>query len=459
MSLIDSESCPCTKGELELFETKPTQTAILTGRYVSVTNTQTLDNTDTIEFTTTTGDEHYIDLSESTLYIKGKIVKSDNSDLKEKDADDAVDEAAMVYPVNFPIASFFKSCEVSLNGTQIGSSNTLYPYRALMTTLLSYSADAKAHQLAAGGFNKDLGSKKEDLEETGARISDGSATNKGAVNRFSISKYSKEFELEGLIFNEVWQCGKLLLSKTQLGVRMTLASPKFCLMSHSPATDYKVKLTKARLHLSIKEVASYVRLAHEERLLKDNAKYPVTRVEMRTFLHSTGVTDLNQENLSKGEIARRIVLGVVETNAINGALDKNPFNFHHFNISSVKLTVSGREIPYGELKLDFANKNVLDGYMSIFRGCKLWQSNTSNDISQKNYRHGHTFFVFNLAGDDSGDSVFQLQRSGDVALEIKLSEATEVSTTIVVLFEYDAFFEVDHFRNVHYTHSGSMLSM
>ncbi|XP_064651646.1 uncharacterized protein F54H12.2-like [Lineus longissimus] len=449
MSLIDADSCACTKAELELFETEPTQTAITSGKLVEVHPTTSIENTDVIEFNTQTDEKNYIDLRETTIYIRAKIVKLDGTALTEKTGD-TVDPKAQCYPINYLVGTMFKQAEISLSGTQIGSTSSMYAYRSYLEALLSYGKDAKTHQLRAGGYFKDV----TDMETTGATISDSTATNKGAVSRFKMTKFSQSFELQGRIHNEMFEQGKLLLSKVPLTVKLTLGNPKFSLMSASTATDYKIKLEKAILMTSVKEIASYVRVAHEQRLLAANAKYPVTRIEMRYYQKAAGGSDLSEANLCKGETPRRIAIGLLASNAMNGALDGNPFNFKHYNVTSIKLTVAGASIPYGELKVDFTAKNVVNGYMTLFRGSKLWPANKSNDISLDDYVDGYALYVFNLAPDDAGSSAFQLAKNGDVGVEIKLSTATTEAVNLIVLYEYDSFVEIDADRNVYYSHGG-----
>ncbi|XP_064639788.1 uncharacterized protein F54H12.2-like [Lineus longissimus] len=225
----------------------------------------------------------------------------------------------------------------------------MYAYRSYLEALLSHGEDAKTHQLRAGGYFRDLAN----METTGAAISDSSATNKGAIARFKMAKFSRSFELQGRIHNEMFEQGKLLLSKVPLTVELAMGNPKFNLMSASTTTDYKIKLEKAILYASHNEIASYVRVAHEEKLITANAKYLVARIKTRYFQKAAGTADLSEANLCKGETPRRIILGLVANNAMNGALDGNPFNFKHYNATSVKLTVAGADIPLRGTKNEF----------------------------------------------------------------------------------------------------------
>lgn len=442
MALIDTASAIVTKNELELFATKPTQTAIESGRIISVNPTTALANSDFIEFSIVTGNHEYIDLRETTLYIKTKITKSDGTALAEGGG-----APARVYPVNYPIGSFFRQVEVQLGGKTIGTSSNLYGYRALFQVLLNHCPDAKQHQLRAGGFYMD----HSNMEETGAAIVNATSTNKGANSRFKLSKYSRSFELEGSIHHEIFEQNKLLLSGIPLTIKLTPADANFCLMSASDATSYKIEFQKALLKASIKRIAPYVHKAITTRMETSNCKYPILRREMRQFQPAAHNTrSISEPNLCQGQLPRRIVLALVENQARNGALTRNPFNFKHFNVTSLKLSVNGEQLPYGELTMDFANKNVVEAYMTLFRGCKLWPGNVSNGITMADFIDGHTIYVFNLAPDDAGSSVFQLAKTGPVSLDMTTSEDIDPAVSIIALFEYDSFFEIDDHRNIHW---------
>ncbi|XP_064645162.1 uncharacterized protein F54H12.2-like [Lineus longissimus] len=312
MSHIDADSCAYTKAELELFETKPTQTAILSGRLVEVQPTTSIDNKDVIEFNKQNNEKHYIDLRETTLYIKAKIVKQDGSTLRKMQADGTtLEQNAQCYQINYLIASMFKQVEVSLAGKQIGTTSSMYAYRSYLESLLSHGEDAKTHQFRAGGYFKDLAN----METTGDTIRDSSATNNGAIARFKMVKFSRSFELQGCIHNEMFEQGKLLLSKVPLTVKLTMGNPKFNLMSALTTTDHTMKLEKAILYASHNEIASFVGVANEEKLLTAYGKYPVARIKMRYFQKAAGTADLSEANLCKGETPRRIILSLVASNA------------------------------------------------------------------------------------------------------------------------------------------------
>ena len=81
--------------------------------------------------------ETYIDL-DLKLYIKGKLLKEDNTVLGDTD---------YTAEINNLLHSLFSQCSISLNGTQITQAGELYNYRAYLEKLLIYGSDAAESHL------------------------------------------------------------------------------------------------------------------------------------------------------------------------------------------------------------------------------------------------------------------------------------------------------------------------
>jgi len=48
-------------------------------------------------------------------------------------------------------------------------------------------------------------------------------------------------------------------------------------------------------------------------------------------------TYINRDGLTYGNMPKKIVVAMLDTQAYNGQSDLNPFNFQHFNVSSIAL--------------------------------------------------------------------------------------------------------------------------
>jgi len=122
-----------------------------------------VDQTD-IEFLIPGDGDTYIDIN-LKLFIRGKLIKKDGTDLAETDYTGGI---------NNLLHSLFNQCTISLNGTQITQASELYNYRTYLESLLTYGNDAaESHlrmaywELDEGNFKPGDCSKPAELSNTG----------------------------------------------------------------------------------------------------------------------------------------------------------------------------------------------------------------------------------------------------------------------------------------------------
>jgi hypothetical protein len=56
----------------------------------------------------------------------------------------------------------------------------------------------------------------------------------------------------------------------------------------------------------------------------------------------------------------------VDSNALNGTITKNPFDFKHYKINFVALNMDGRQIPAKPLQPNFENAGYIRSYMGLY---------------------------------------------------------------------------------------------
>ena len=72
----------------------------------------------------------------------------------------------------------------------------------------------------------------------------------------------------------------------------------------------------------------------------------INRVEVKTYSVAAGLTFLNWDNAFQGQILNRIFVAMVDNASFTGRYEKNPYNFKHFNTSSIAVYVnSGESLP------------------------------------------------------------------------------------------------------------------
>lgn len=133
MSLLHTLSKPAIRGEAELFSSSPTDTTCDYSMYEEfqpVINVQ--DSTSKIKFQIPGNGHHYLDLGDSFLYLKLKVVQKGGTYLED---------TSKMGTSNLLLHSLFSQVDIYLNEKLVSTSNNANPYRAYMENLLSYGND------------------------------------------------------------------------------------------------------------------------------------------------------------------------------------------------------------------------------------------------------------------------------------------------------------------------------
>jgi len=447
MSFIDASSCECARSELELFDIPPTQTSIEEYRYEEFNPITSLDKNTPIEFKISAGRDEYLDLSESFLHLKARILDDAGRNIPPTRNDaGALNDTALVFPINYFINTCFSRVECYVNSKQIGSSDSMYAYRAYLESLLSDSNDVKMITAESKMFYRDRNT-LDDYQGTD-ELTDDSA-NIGAYKRFVRTRYSQLFEGMAPIHNSLFQQKKMLLPNVLIYLKFHRNNTDFVLMAKRQNHNYRIEIEKASLMINIKRIASHVRVAHEEQLLKMNAKYPMRKVEIKFFTRGANRADLSEPNLVTGVLPKRVFMGMVSTDAFNGDRHKNPFNFQDFGIQSLVLRKNGMSVPFDRMTFDFDNNEYIKGYFGLLKTCDMWNDeSTNNGISMSMYKHGHTLFGFNLSPDSSLGENLNLITEGHLSFDLRLKAGHTSSITIICYLEYDTMMEITANREI-----------
>ena len=130
MAFVHRQSCEGVKSELDISAVPPTQTSIDDSRWVEPQTLTSLDSGGPIEFMLPGTGDAYLNIANTYLLIRAKVVRRVDTDL-------AAD--TQVVPVNNWLHSLFSQVDVYLNDTLVTPSSNTYPFRAYVETLLSYS--------------------------------------------------------------------------------------------------------------------------------------------------------------------------------------------------------------------------------------------------------------------------------------------------------------------------------
>ncbi|KYQ50740.1 Uncharacterized protein F54H12.2, partial [Trachymyrmex zeteki] len=146
----------------------------------------------------------------------------------------------------------------------------------------------------------------------------------------------------------------------EVRMRFVRSKVSFCIMESK--TVSKIRILDASLLVRRAKISPGVLLAHARMLSKTTAKYPLMRVEVKTFTIHADVVGESIDNAILGQLRKRVIVGFVENKAFNGDRKLNPFNFKNYGINFFSLYVDGMQIPSRPLQPNFSKDEYADGY-------------------------------------------------------------------------------------------------
>ena len=196
------------KTELNIFSDIPAQVIAESAHFQDVHPTTALDNTTSvIEFNIQASNVEYLDLNDTLLSLRAKVVKGDGTNMKTTDPLQPV-------PSNYFLNALFSDVSLSLNDVQIEGGNSMYPYKATIENALNFSDDAKVLQLLPAGYSDEEDERKEWIAD------------------------SKEFELVGALRLDFLNQPKYIVPGVSVRIRLQKAVDAFALhMAKNDAYD------------------------------------------------------------------------------------------------------------------------------------------------------------------------------------------------------------------------------
>ena len=207
--------------------------------------------------------------------------------------------------------------------------------------LLNYDKEAAESQLGCGLFCKDTAGQMEEMD-----ISADPVLNTGLGTRNEWTKTSKTVEHQE----------KLILNVVDLMVKLHSHKPKFCLFSADVAPAYKTIIMDAILYVKKIELTPSVFNAINSVPNDKNAQYAITRTTPKVFTVPRGQQSQHIDNAFLGEIPKCIAVCMMDNDSYNGNYNKNPFNFKHYDLTQIGISVNGEELPFKPLNLNFDEK-------------------------------------------------------------------------------------------------------
>lgn len=433
MSLLTKENfTEGFPGELEIFSLPVYQVGVESVTYEECRPTSQITAYNPIEFQLAgTNSLDYIDLKGSKLHVKLRVKQANG---------DNIDADSKVAPVNGFFYALFNQADCYLQGSLISSSNTHYPYKAMMKILLNYGQDAKASQLSSTLFYKDRSGHMDSL-----------TTNSGAYERKKFISGSKCLELEGNLFHDLFEMDRYLLNMVDVKLKLFRNKPSFCLLSDEEGADYQIAIEDISVKIKRIKVIPSLIYAHSEVLKTTNAKYPFTKGIMKHITLMQGSTNVVLENIFQDVKPKRIIMGMTSSDAVNGDYKKNPWNFKHYDIQQITMYCDGIPVDGIPLKLDFnedRGEANIGAYVKMFESTGKWMTDRGNDVTRTDFNTGYTLFCFDMEPHFPGANYLSLVKQGKVRLECQFGTPLPETVSLMILAEQSGYFEITESRQI-----------
>ena len=435
------ESCECSTEGLEIDRVPQTMSVLEKAQWEEYYPLNAIDNRNAgapVEFEIKGHGEDFLDLAQTYVYIKLKITQTNGTDL-------AAD--TQTTPVNNFLHSMFNEIDLSLNGKIISPSTNTYPYRAYLETLLTYRRDTLKKSIKASNlWIKDEGGKM----DTGNPHEDDTTAagyNASLRGRHNLIAESKEVELFDRLHLDLFQQKNYLVNGVDVRLRFNRASTPFCLFGNA---DGKIKISSMMLFVrKVRPMPGIINRANAL-LNSSTAKYPLRRVEVKSFTIPAGTRSKITDNVFAGQLPKRVFLGMVSNTAFNGSIDTNPFNFQHFNCTKVEISLNGETQNTRPFEPDFANNSYLRSYLSLYQALGRIGEDWAPDIGQKEYGEGFTLWGYDFTPDQNAQSFekFHLIKTGNMRIELQFSAALVNTINCIVYGEFDNVLEINKQREV-----------
>ena len=403
--------------------------------------------------------EDYVDLNRSYFVIDLRLSTSGTNGIV---AD--ANNTKFTYAVNNLAHTIFKQINVRFNGTLMTEQTDTYPYSAYFQTLLNYSRDDGETLLAPQGWVNFL-----NVWPTLTSGADDISTLVG-------SRHNEDHLLKTLTipfrannvarlvmrpYLPVFHTGKILVPGVEMNFEFHFNSPDFYTFATlNDGTKAYVRLREQDVDISFHlcrlslNPDIYGSLESQRKIRKQVVKYPLVSDQIRSFSFNGATTVWREDNLFLGRVPQRMIVGILDSTAFNGAKEKYPFAFQSKGITSVRQFIEGEEYPYVTLELNGANdrKDRL-GYYRFLEAAGAVPKHREFMVKPDEWGHNKNCTLFmwnNVPSGDADGPKFNPKQTGNMRLEIKFRAALNANITILVWGEFESIIYIDHLGAVTY---------
>ena len=320
-----------------------------------------------------------------------------------------------------------------------------------MENHLSYSKGTKAALDYRGYFNDTCG----EFDDVG---STDSSSNYEKSKKFGFKKRTDIFAESKWVYfcinlhSDITTLRKYLPTNIKIKFEFERSEDEFILLSHDKTTKFFIDFGETYMSCKrYKPSRTFQNFYNNQLKSGNNPTLPIDRSLIKSYVVNSGSTDLSVYNLIRGsQLPEQIIIGVVCQDAYNGTINKNPFNFQHFDIQEASLVVNGVNEPIEMYKLNVDIGDKVDMFANFLENTGVHTDDREFGITIDDYYGGSFLIVWDRTPDKCNRYHRHVMGGGNIDINIKTRTPLNETVTVIVYATYSSDIIINN-EKVHLT--------
>ena len=432
---------------LAIFENPVVDGGVQKVRWIEHRPVDQISEGSAIEFVISGNGSSYIDLRRTQLYVRAKIVKPDGTKLPEGPAPGTAGKAvedARVGPINLWLHSLFSQVDVYFQQKLVTSSSTLYFMKAYIDTLLLCCPNSRAANYQAQLYYKDTSGSMDSFNPQ-------KGENRGLMFRQRFTSKSNPVDMQGPLLSDICQLDRYILNGVEIRIKLWPTPSALNIMAKS-TLKYRTIIEEACLKVCHITPTPHMLTAQQTILEKQHfALYPYLKCEIKKFTVSAGSHDFTHDDVFQNMVPTKVIICMVSNEALSGSYKKNPFNFQHFNVNFIEVSIDGESVPGRALKTKFTDSlytsHYVGAYLSLSRG--RLPGEEEHSIERFDYAKGYALFAFDMepeikADKNDEDEFWPASKKGNMRVALQFDKALPETVSVIVYGTFPKTIKIDH---------------
>ena len=303
-----------------------------------------------IEFEFQTDRNYYVDLRQTYLAVKLKLVrgrgyetyntkevnkKEHKEEAKAEEEETAEEEAPvpLVTHVNNILHSIFSNVEVYINNEQIYNSNGLYAHVDYISNNFKGAISEYKGVLHCEGC---------DYEEVSDEIMEAPLSEPFFTRRMKMLSRPDGFMLYGKLGVDFFSTSELLYPNMKVRLRLIRARPNFYMISDNP--NVSLGIVDCSLYTRRFALKDDYHKKRTDMLAYTPVEFNNLETLAKTFIIPARQNQLILENIFNNAPVRRIAIEMNTNSAFTGSYTENPFWYQQFELRQIRILRGGQPI-------------------------------------------------------------------------------------------------------------------